>query len=67
MTDKSKSRDLDISRFSPETDWRKVNEHWLAVEILSRRTALSQSSETGSRSTMTRSCPFPGTGNCSAR
>ena len=24
------------SRFSPETDWRKVNEHWLAVEILSR-------------------------------
>lgn len=24
------------SRFSPETDWRKVNEHWLAVEVLSR-------------------------------
>ena len=24
------------SRFSPETDWRKVTEHWLAIEILSR-------------------------------
>ena len=24
------------SRFSPETDWAKVTEHWLAVEVLSR-------------------------------
>ncbi|HJP85884.1 MAG TPA: Uma2 family endonuclease [Gemmatimonadaceae bacterium] len=24
------------SRFSPMTDWRKITEHWLAVEILSR-------------------------------
>jgi Uma2 family endonuclease len=24
------------ARFSPSTDWRKVTEHWLAVEVLSR-------------------------------
>jgi Uma2 family endonuclease len=24
------------ARFSPMTDWRKITEHWLAVEILSR-------------------------------
>ncbi|HJP84900.1 MAG TPA: Uma2 family endonuclease [Gemmatimonadaceae bacterium] len=24
------------ARFSPKTDWRKITEHWLAVEILSR-------------------------------
>ena len=24
------------ARFSPSTDWRKVTEHWLAVEIFSR-------------------------------
>ena len=24
------------ARFSPTTDWRKITEHWLAVEILSR-------------------------------
>jgi len=24
------------SRFSPRTDWRKITEHWLAVEVLSR-------------------------------
>jgi Uma2 family endonuclease len=24
------------ARFSPRTDWRKITEHWLAVEILSR-------------------------------
>jgi Uma2 family endonuclease len=24
------------ARFSPTTDWRKINEHWLAVEVLSR-------------------------------
>jgi Uma2 family endonuclease len=24
------------ARFSPITDWRKITEHWLAVEILSR-------------------------------
>jgi Uma2 family endonuclease len=24
------------SRFSPSTDWRKITEHWLAVEVLSR-------------------------------
>jgi Uma2 family endonuclease len=24
------------SRFSPTTDWARVNEHWLAVEVLSR-------------------------------
>ena len=24
------------TRFSPMTDWRKITEHWLAVEILSR-------------------------------
>jgi Uma2 family endonuclease len=24
------------ARFSPMTDWRKISEHWLAVEILSR-------------------------------
>lgn len=24
------------SRFSPTTDWAKVDEHWLAVEVLSR-------------------------------
>ena len=24
------------SRFSPETDWAEVTEHWLAVEVLSR-------------------------------
>ena len=24
------------ARFSPTTDWRKVTEHWLAVEVLSR-------------------------------
>jgi Uma2 family endonuclease len=24
------------SRFPPDTDWRKITEHWLAVEILSR-------------------------------
>ncbi|MDP9178733.1 MAG: Uma2 family endonuclease [Gemmatimonadota bacterium] len=24
------------TRFSPDTDWRKVTEHWLAVEVLSR-------------------------------
>jgi Uma2 family endonuclease len=24
------------SRFPPTTDWKKVNEHWLAVEIFSR-------------------------------
>lgn len=24
------------TRFSPDTDWRKVNEHWLAVEVFSR-------------------------------
>ena len=24
------------TRFSPNTDWRKVSEHWLAVEVLSR-------------------------------
>ena len=24
------------ARFSPQTDWAKVTEHWLAVEILSR-------------------------------
>jgi Uma2 family endonuclease len=24
------------ARFSPSTDWRKINEHWLAVEIFSR-------------------------------
>jgi Uma2 family endonuclease len=24
------------ARFSPLTDWRKVTEHWLAVEVLSR-------------------------------
>lgn len=23
-------------RFSPKTDWRKITEHWLAVEVLSR-------------------------------
>jgi Uma2 family endonuclease len=24
------------ARFSPSTDWRKITEHWLAVEVLSR-------------------------------
>ena len=24
------------ARFSPMTDWRKITEHWLAVEVLSR-------------------------------
>ena len=24
------------ARFSPKTDWRKITEHWLAVEVLSR-------------------------------
>ena len=24
------------ARFSPTTDWAKINEHWLAVEVLSR-------------------------------
>jgi len=24
------------ARFSPMTDWRKITEHWLAIEILSR-------------------------------
>jgi len=24
------------TRFSPDTDWRKVTEHWLVVEVLSR-------------------------------
>ena len=24
------------ARFSPTTDWRKITEHWLAVEVLSR-------------------------------
>ena len=24
------------ARFSPETDWVKISEHWLAVEVLSR-------------------------------
>lgn len=24
------------SRFSPRTDWPKINEHWLAVEVVSR-------------------------------
>ena len=24
------------ARFSPNTDWRKITEHWLAVEVLSR-------------------------------
>ena len=24
------------TRFTPDTDWRKVDEHWLAVEVLSR-------------------------------
>ena len=24
------------SRFAPRTDWPKISEHWLAVEILSR-------------------------------
>jgi Uma2 family endonuclease len=24
------------ARFNPTTDWRKVTEHWLAVEVLSR-------------------------------
>lgn len=24
------------TRFTPDTDWRKVTEHWLAVEVLSR-------------------------------
>ncbi len=24
------------TRFPPDTDWRKVTEHWLAVEVLSR-------------------------------
>lgn len=24
------------SRFPPDTDWRRVTEHWLAVEVLSR-------------------------------
>jgi Uma2 family endonuclease len=24
------------ARFSPMTDWRKISEHWLAVEVLSR-------------------------------
>jgi Uma2 family endonuclease len=24
------------ARFKPDTDWRKVNENWLAIEILSR-------------------------------
>ena len=24
------------ARFSPTTDWRRVTEHWLAVEVLSR-------------------------------
>jgi Uma2 family endonuclease len=24
------------TRFSPDTDWRKVTEHWLAVEVFSR-------------------------------
>lgn len=24
------------TRFAPDTDWRKINEHWLAIEVLSR-------------------------------
>lgn len=24
------------ARFSPRTDWRKISEHWLAIEVLSR-------------------------------
>ena len=24
------------ARFTPKTDWRKITEHWLAVEVLSR-------------------------------
>ena len=28
------------SRFPPTTDWRKIDEHWLAVEVLSRSSRL---------------------------
>ena len=28
------------ARFSPMTDWRKITEHWLAVEVLSRSSRL---------------------------
>jgi Uma2 family endonuclease len=28
------------SKFSPETEWSKIGEHWLAVEVLSRSSAI---------------------------